>query len=382
MPRAGVGLSTSPDPVEAAEQAAAAALEGAGRPVVALVFATPGYGEGLRRLLEVARGALGTSAVVGATAHGVFGQGREVEGGTGVSILALEGIEAHPFFVPDAGHEDSDPVGAIAGRLGRPGRSEDLVILLPDPRALGAETLLEDVAEAAGGALVVGAGAADMVSAPPLQWCGDEIESGAVAGLVLCPSQRPRVGVTQACRPVTPPLRVTRASGPWLLELDGRPALDVYREIAREPLADDLRRAAASVLVALPCDAAVGLEPGRYLVRHVAGFAPERGAIAVPALLSTGDRIALARREPETAREDLLDMLQRLEGAPPAFGLYFDCCARGSSFFGVSGLEAGYLERAFGPAPLVGMFGSCEIGPIADRTELLTYTGVLALVDA
>jgi small ligand-binding sensory domain FIST len=187
--------------------------------------------------------------------------------------------------------------------------------------------------------------------------------------------------VTQACRPVTPPLRVTRASGPWLLELDGRPALDVYREVAREPLADDLRRAAAFLLVALPCDATASLDPGRYLVRHVAGFAPERGAIAVPTLLSVGDQIALARREPETAREDLLDMLGRLDGEPPAFGLYFDCCARGTSFFGVSGLEAGYLERAFGPAPIAGMFGSCEIGPIADRVELLTYTGVLALVD-
>jgi small ligand-binding sensory domain FIST len=381
MPLAGVGLSTSPDPAEAAEQAAAAALARVDRPSAAVLFASPGYGDGIGRLLEAARSALGTSAVVGATAHGVFGQGQEVEGGSCVSILALEGIDAHPFLVPDAGHGESDPAAEIAGRLGRPGRAEDLVILLPDPRALAAETLIQDVTEAAGGALVVGAGAADMVSDHPLQWCEGEIESGALAGLVLCPSRRPRVGVTQACRPATPPLRVTRASGPWVLEIEGRPALDVYREVAREPLAEDLRRAAAFLLVALPLDADASLEPGRYLVRHVAGFDPERGAIAIPTLLSTGDRIALARREPETAREDLRAMLGQLEGEPPAFGLYFDCCARGSSFFGVSGLEAGYLERAFGSAPIAGMFGSCEIGPIADRTELLTYTGVLALVD-
>ncbi len=47
----------------------------------------------------------------------------------------------------------------------------------------------------------------------------------------------------------------------------------------------------------------------------------------------------------------------------------------------MSGLEAAYLESAFGSAPLAGMFGSCEIGPIGGRTELLTYTGVLALLD-
>ncbi|MDH3213573.1 MAG: hypothetical protein OEM05_13905, partial [Myxococcales bacterium] len=61
--------------------------------------------------------------------------------------------------------------------------------------------------------------------------------------------------------------------------------------------------------------------------------------------------------------------------------VYFDCCARGAAFFGMEGLEAAYLEQAFGTAPIGGMFGSCEIGPIGRSTELLTYTGVLALID-
>ena len=65
----------------------------------------------------------------------------------------------------------------------------------------------------------------------------------------------------------------------------------------------------------------------------------------------------------------------------PAFGLYLNCCARGASFFGVPGLEAAYLENRFGSVPIAGMFGSCEIGPVGGLTELLTYTGVLILVD-
>ena len=55
---------------------------------------------------------------------------------------------------------------------------------------------------------------------------------------------------------------MTRVRGNWILELDGRPALDVYREAAREPLAADLRRAAAHLLLALPRDAAESLAPG------------------------------------------------------------------------------------------------------------------------
>ena len=33
------------------------------------------------------------------------------------------------------------------------------------------------------------------------------------------------------------------------------------------------------------------------------------------------------------------------------------------------------------PAPVLGVYGSCEIGPIGGSVELLTYTGVLALLD-
>jgi small ligand-binding sensory domain FIST len=200
--------------------------------------------------------------------------------------------------------------------------------------------------------------------------------------MVLRGSRPPRIGVTQACRPVTPALTVTRARGHWVLEIDGRPALEVYREVARGPLAEDLRRAASFLLVALPAAGSdESLSPGTYLVRHVVGFEPEANAFAIPDPVQPGQRIALALRDPQSAREDLKNMLEGLAGEPPACGLYFDCCARGSGFFGVAGLEAGYLESALGAAPVAGIFGSSEIGPIGGRTELLTYTGVLALLD-
>jgi small ligand-binding sensory domain FIST len=265
--------------------------------------------------------------------------------------------------------------------LGGDPRPGDLVVLIPDPRALQPDALLEAVASACGAAAVVGAGAGDPVSEAPLVWSDRHLAGGALAGLVLRGARARRVGVTQACRPATPLLTITRAQPPWILELDGRPALEVYREAAGAPLAADLRRAAAFVLAALPRDAADPLAPGGYLVRNIAGFAPEANAFAIPEMLEKGDRLALVHREPETARADLTAMLAGLGEGPPGLGLYFDCCARGAGFFGVPGLEAAYLARALGDAPFAGMFGSCELGPIGGRTELLTYTGVLALLD-
>ena len=383
MIEAGVGISSHADAAAAGAEAAGLALAAAPEATAALVFAGPGYGDDIPLLLDAATATLRTEAVAGASAHGVLGAGREHEGEPAVAVLAVSGLEALPFLISDPSDDEAAACDEIAGLLGAPLRPEDLVVLLPDPRTFHAGAFLPALERALGPARVVGAGAGDPVSGVPLQWCGRTVASGGVSGMLLRGPRPPRIGVTQACQPVTELLTVTRAQGHWVLELDGRPALDVFRDAARGPLSQDLRRAAAFVLVALPADPrAERLEPGAYLVRQVVGFETNANAFALPVQVATGSRLALAQREPQRAREDLKAMLDRLGGGRPAFGLYFDCCARGTALFGMAGLEAGYLESSFGPTPIAGLFGSCEIGPIGPATELLTYTGVLALVDA
>jgi len=381
--RAAAGISALTDARAAVEEAAETALTGGLRPDSAFLFAGARHAEALEDLLDAAVVALGTEAVVGATGHGVLACGREIEASAGVAILAQSGCESIPFLVSDLSGDEAAAAGEIASLLGGAPRAGDLIVLLPDPTALRLEPLLDAICERLAPATVVGAAAADPVGSAPLQWCGRRRERGGLAGMILRGSRPPRFGVTQACRPLTPPMRITRTQGHWILGLDGRPALDVYREAARGPLAADLRRAAQFVMVALPRDAEASLRPGSYVVRHVAGFAEKEKAFAIPGGVKPGDRIALALRDPESARDDLKEVLEGLAGPTPAMALYFDCCARGAGFFGVDGLESAYIERAFGGAPVAGLFGSCEIGPIGpERTpELLTYTGVLALVD-
>ncbi|MBW2493927.1 MAG: FIST C-terminal domain-containing protein [Deltaproteobacteria bacterium] len=375
-----MGISTGAAGPAAVEEAASAALAGAGAVDLAILFATPAYPEGAERLLAAAVDALGTSAVVGASAHGVLGAGIECESRASVSVLALACVDAEPFLISDVRGEEPQVGAEIAARIPGGPRPEDLVVALPDPR-LDTAALVRGLGSALSPARVVGAGAGDPFANAPAQWLGGNVETGAVAGVALR-GRRVRIGVTQACRPTTEALTVTRTQGNWVLELDGRPALDVYREAALGPLADDLQRAAAFVLAALPSDRDASLAPGSYRVRHVVGFSPEARAFALPEALERGQPIALAVREPESARADLKAMLAEFQGAQPAFGLYFNCCARGSAFFGIPGLEAAYLESALPETPIAGMFGSCELGPIgASGAELLTYTGVLALLE-
>jgi small ligand-binding sensory domain FIST len=375
-------MSAAAHGAAAGAEAAAAALAAAGidRATAGLVFATPGFGAELPALVAACAETLGTEAVVGATAHGVVCGGRDEEG-HGVAVLALAGLETEPFLVPDLRTAGARAASEVAHVLGGPATERDLIVLLPDPGATDLTALLAGLRAAVAPANLVGAGAAEPMGAPAVQWCGSEVTTGALAGMALRLPAPPRIGVTQSCQPVSELLTVTRSEGHWVLELDGRPALDVFREVARGPLAADLRRAASFVLVALPRDVKEPLRPGGYLVRHAVGFAEDRRAFALPEPMPRGRSLAFVLRDASAARDDLKTMLDGLGDRRPAFGLYFDCCARGMSLFGVPGIEAAYLDRASGGAPILGMLGSCEIGPIGGTAELLTYTGVLTLID-
>lgn len=381
MIRSGVGLSTLSAGKESGQEAASRALEsaGLGRAEAALLFATPRAPQELERLLGSASDVLGTEAVVGSTAQGVLAGASDAEAEPAVAILALAGLPAEAFLLPSLRGHESGAGAEILARIGGPTSRRDLVLLFPDPTALSLRPLLASLPEALAPAVVVGAGAAATPGGGSLQWRGPELASSALAGIVLRGASEPGVRVTQACRPVTGLLAVTRASGHWIEAIDGRPALDVYREAARGPLAADLRRASSFVMVAIPAAGEESLARGRYRVRNVVGFAEPRGAFAVPEPVGRGQEIAFVLRDPEGARDDLRALCEALRGATASAAFYLSCCGRGRQLFGVAGLESGYLAGAL-RAPLVGMQGPCQIAPLAGRPELLTYAGVLALV--
>jgi small ligand-binding sensory domain FIST len=173
---------------------------------------------------------------------------------------------------------------------------------------------------------------------------------------------------------------VTRTDGNWVLGLDGRPALDVYREVARAPLAEDLRRALSFVLAEVPHTAGAMAERGGSVVRHLAGVSERRRAFVLAEPITRGQALSFVLRDADGARADLREMLAGVAGAPAAFGLYLGCRERGASLFGVAGLETAYLERALPGVPVLGLSGPCEIGPVGAGSGLLTHAAVLALV--
>ena len=208
-----------------------------------------------------------------------------------------------------------------------------------------------------------------------LQVAGGEVVQGGVSGMLFAPDVAAATGHSQGCTPIGPRRRITRSRRNVLVELDGRPALEVFKQDIGEVLARDLNRAAGYIFAGLPV---AGSDEGDYLVRNLVGIDAAQGLVAIGDYAEEGAEVMFCRRDGNTARIDLLRMLGDLQGridVPPRGAVYISCLGRGRHQFGEESQELRLIEQELGDVPLLGFFANGEI--FANR--LYGYTGVLTL---
>ena len=202
------------------------------------------------------------------------------------------------------------------------------------------------------------------------------VRSHGISG-VLFSGQVPYLSdLSQGCSPIGAAHRVSEAHQNMVLQLDGRPALEVLRETVGEVLWRDPRRLGNYIFVGLPANSG---RDNDYLVRNLMGLDLEGGAIAVGDLMERRTQLRFCRRDGNAARDDLLAMLQRLKGQlagrPIRGGIYISCVGRGRRQFGHDSEELGMIAAELGDFPLSGFFANGEFY----HGRLYSYTGVLTL---
>ena len=389
MIRAGVGQSTEASTEKAVEQAFAAARAHAGvsQADMALVVFTAEHMRDRERLRNAVSHASNRAVVVGSSAAGILTGEGEVEGSHGIAVLALAGdqLQANAFLFESLRGHDAE-TGVRIAKLTRPGPDSNLTLLMPDSYNGQAQEMLQAMQREIGYSPVIGAGSSESgVAGATFQLCNDQVATNAVAGLRLSGSFESFIDITQGCQPITEPLTITRADGNIIYEINHRPAFDVFTSVLKGPLLEDLRRALMYVFVGLPADRrrnTVG--GGEYLVRNIIGLDSEKKIIGVADEVAEGQAMIFTLRDGQRARDDLGQMLQRqtqrLAGKKPAFGVHFNCCARGASLYGIPGIDTAYIRQMLGDFPLIGMFGGYELAPLGGANHLFAYTGVLALI--
>jgi small ligand-binding sensory domain FIST len=390
MIHVGVGHSTQSSTQTAVEQAFAAAYANAGltQADLALVIFTADHMRDQEKLRDAVTRAAGTARVVGSSAAGILTGEGEVEGSHGVAVLALasDRLQADAFLCESLRGRDDEVAAEITRIIRRDQEKKSLTVLLPDSYNGQAQQLLQSLQNQTGYWPVIGAGSSESgIAGATFQMCYEKIATNAVAGVHLSGSFQASIDITQGCQPITEPLVITKAEGNIIYEIDHRPAFEVFASVLKGPLLDDLRRALMFVFVGLPADQQRNtVAPGEYLVRNIIGLDSAQGIIGVADHVREGQSMLFTLRDGNRARDDLGEMLQRqaarLNGKKPAFGLYFNCCARGASLYGIPGIDSAYIRQILGEFPLIGMFGGYELAPLGGANHLFAYTGVLALI--
>ncbi len=351
----------------------------ADRADLGFLYVTDALAAHLPKIVALLRQSTGVKTWAGSVGVGIAATGAEYFDCPAMAVLVASLPKNAWRLIPNLERGDPEvgggPLAAVKqwvdAQASGPLTGPPFGVVHADPRNPELPQLVTGLADAVSGFLVGGLassrGAMDQVAG--------EVVRGGVSGVLFAPNVAIATGLSQGCSPIGPVRTVTAARQNVLFEIDGRPALEVFKSDTGEVLARQLEKVAGYIHAAFPV---TGDDTGDYLVRNLIGIDPERGWLAVGEQVSPGDRILFVRRDRAAAEEDLVRMIRRLKrgaAAAPKAGLYFSCVARGPNMFGPDSAELGILRRELGDVPLVGMFCNGEIS----KNRLYGYTGVLTL---
>ena len=330
---------------------------------IGFVYVTDHVADHLHDAISFLAAATGLDQWCGTVGIGVLSNPIESFDKPAIVALAcrLPGVRAHVFR----------SVGEAVGmrRQTDPGDTAGFGIVHGDPRHADTLNGLARLARETGSYLV--GGLASSRTGSPTHAGG-----GAGDGLsgVLLSGARVATALTQGCSLLDGSHEVTRADGNAVLELDGRPVLDVLGERVSGTRGSERPVDPASLHVALPI---AGSDAGAFVVRNIVGIDPHQHAMLVGDDVSRGDVLMFCVRDNEAAEADLRRMLEALKArvSRPLGGLYFSCLARGPHMFGAVNREMEIIQDVLGDVPVAGFFSNGEIS--LDR--LYAYTGVLTL---
>ncbi len=387
--RSGTGFSENQSLEKAAWEAAREALHrvGSRKASALLLFAVGGEFNKWPTVIRKLKALAGTDAVVGNSAYGVLTENIEIEQRPSVTVMALEGPKEtfSPFLIPNLQESNFQAGVNLARTLRDFDRQPTLAMILPDAFSFQHGPFFDGFESETGFVPFIGGSTSEQGGEEKtFQWMGGRLAFDSVSGVALGHPLEFEIGMTQSCQPLGEPLRVTRSQGNMIFEIDGRPAYDIFLELITQLHFEGTREVFHRLFLGLPLSSfQTEFVRARYLVRNIMGVNARKGVLACASQVEEGDYVTFALRDPLKAKEDLVLMLQDLrdkaQGREPRFGLYFNCCARGTSLYGTPGEDTALIREYFPQLPVAGFFTFGEMAPVDHVNHLHHYSGILTL---
>ena len=331
-------------------------------PALVMVFASTQ--QPLGEVAAPLAAAFAGTPVIGASTAGEFTERGETKGA--VCAVAIAG--AYKVYSGIGSGVQAQPERAVAQALeglpravaGYPYRTG---ILLVDTMAGNCEEVALIAAGELGAdePLVGGAAGDDLKMVSTFVSCGARAANDAVVLAQIFSKAPLGVGVRHGHRPLSAPLRVTKAHGNLVEQIEGRPAWDVWREATRD----------AAKLQGIDVDALAAADDTTVLLRFEAGLAAGaeykiraplsrtvEGAISFACGVPEGAVIRITESTPkdqiESAREAARRANAKLGGRPAAGAIVFDCICRNLILNAEFGSAVRAMVEELGNVPLAG----------------------------
>jgi len=394
-------FSTEPDSREVSDIAADSLLRdfSGEAPKAILVYSTVNHDQAV--VLQELRQRFGPSpAIVGCSVQGVVGNRSLTEEGMVLGAMGFGGdglsvaIGAEREIQTDSQEKGKRLALHLKSELGHdPG----VVILLYDPLCgTDVEAWLRGMRLELNCPLL--GGGSGQPWGPPVQtfqYLDQEVFSHGIVALALSGPFTPIIGVCHGTLSAGEYMTVTKAEGNRILEIDGHPAISIWRQITGCDEGDMVHQnhmAAWALGIEQTGQAQIaanGREAGQK-IRGAFGFDFETGSVILQAAVPVGTKVKLQRRTVETVLQGSAkmgeDLKKKLAGRTPWAVLGFECAARTFPFLGPEKTmqEHQSLRSEIAPdSPWLGMMAWGEIGPCDGQPAFHNYTyPVLALVDA
>jgi len=318
--------------------------------------------------------------VLGASTSGEFTELGDAK--RSAAIFALAGDYA--VFAGMGRDLKANPEKAVADALATLPRTVEgyahcAAILLLDPLSgNGEETTLAASALLGEGVLLAGGAAGDDLNMKSTEVAlGGEAASDAVVIALLFSHKPLGVGVCHGHSPLSRPLKVTRASGNVVSEIEQRPAWDVWLEEtgANEPPA---KADEGAYLLTYEAGLAAG---NAYKIRAPLSRAAD-GAISFACGIPEGAVLRITESTPArqiaSARDAARSAREQLGGNEPAGALVFDCICRNLILKDDFAAAVRGMSEELGGAPLAGFETYGEIAlDVGDMSGFHNTTSVV-----
>jgi hypothetical protein len=362
----GVGRSGETDAHLAGAAAAAAALDqGDGR--LLIVFSSNRYD--LNALLAGINERSGGVPLIGCSTAGEIAGDGPGEAGVVVTALGGEGFEVTTAAAEHVSERVREAGAEVAAAAMPPNGAADgrVLMLLTDPLAGNQQELVRGAygVVGAGVPLVGGAAGDDLKMNRTHQLHGDRVLTDAVVGASISSDGAFGIGIRHGWRRVGDAMVVTRSADNSVLELDGRPALDVYLERLEAP-PEARRDPEAFTAFALAHPLGLSRRSGPDQIRCIGKAGFEDRSIGCVAEVPQGGLSWFMEGDTSTmlsaADSACADALASLDGRPPLGLLAFDCTGR-RRLLGDDGVEAEVerLAASVQGAPVAGFYTYGEI---------------------